>query len=376
MRGKASGIALILAIIAIIVMAVIGIDLSQISEVFGVPPVAVTLPPLPGTVTPSAVFIEAEPYEIYFTEPFCPPGEERVGGVDEFIASDILNAQFSVEIATFDLDSPTMIDALIEAERRGLTVRFVTDDEHNPEPVTNRLRRNGISVVEDQRSALMHNKFVVIDERIVWMGSLNFTTNGVFCNNNVVVRWDSADLAENYLIELAEMYDDRAFGPTSPDNTTDRLVVGGLNVENYFAPETEVAPIIAREIARADEEVLFLAFSFTNSDIGEAIIERADAGLQVYGVFESIGSDAGSSYYNDFRRENLPNLQVLKDANPRIMHEKVIVLDGDTVIFGSFNFSDSANDSNDENIMIVRDETFATFFVDEFIRVWEEAGGE
>jgi phosphatidylserine/phosphatidylglycerophosphate/cardiolipin synthase-like enzyme len=269
-----------------------------------------------------------------------------------------------------------MIDALIEAERRGLTVRFVTDDEHNPKVVTDRLRGNGISVVEDKRTALMHNKFIVIDERVVWMGSLNFTTNGVFCNNNVVVRWDSAELSENYLIELAEMYDDRAFGPTSLDNTTDRLVVGGMNVENYFAPETEVAPIIAREIARADEEILFLAFSFTNSDIGEAIIERADAGLQVYGVFESIGSDAGSSYYNDFRRENLPNLQVLKDGNPRIMHEKVIVLDGDTVIFGSFNFSDSANDSNDENIMIVRNETFAAYFVDEFIRVWQEAGGE
>lgn len=373
MRGKLSGIALILAIIAIIVMAVIGVDLSAL---FGEPSVAVTVPPRQGTVTPSAVFVDAPAYEIYFTDPVCPPGEERTGGIDEFIASDILNAQFSVEIATFDLDSPAMIDALIEAERRGLTVRLVTDDEHNPEPVTNRLRRNGISVVEDKRSALMHNKFVVIDEQIVWMGSLNFTTNGVFCNNNVVVRWDSAELAANYLIEMAEMYDDRSFGPTSPDNTTDRMVVGGMNVENYFAPETEVAPIIAREIARADEEILFLAFSFTNSDIGEAVIERADAGLQVYGVFESIGSDAGSSYYNDFRRTNLPNLQVLKDANPRIMHEKVIVLDGDTVIFGSFNFSNNANDSNDENIMIVRNKEFATFFVDEFIRVWEEAGGE
>ncbi len=373
MRGKQSGVTLVLTIIVILVLAFFGIDLTELLDE---PSAVATRPPSnePVARPTTSGFSDGLPYEVYFTEPTCPDGEERVGGVDEIIAADILNAQFSIEIATFDLDSPAIIDALIEAERRELTVRLVTDDSHNPEVVTNRLRRNGISVVEDKRSALMHNKFIVIDEHIVWMGSLNFTSNGVFCNNNVVVRWDSAELAENYLIEMAEMYDDRSFGPRSPYNTTDSLVIDGIYVENHFAPEVEVAPIIAQEVAQADEEILFLAFSFTFDGIGQNVIDRAYKGVDVAGVFESIGSDTQYSYYGKFVAENLPNLQVRKDGNSRIMHEKLFIIDGDTVIFGSFNFSNNANDSNDENIMIVRDEEFATHFVDEFNRVWEEAG--
>jgi phosphatidylserine/phosphatidylglycerophosphate/cardiolipin synthase-like enzyme len=55
------------------------------------------------------------------------------------------------------------------------------------------------------------------------------------------------------------------------------------------------------------------------------------------------------------------------------MHHKVIIIDRETVLFGSFNFSNSANDSNDENIVIIHDPTFTSFFVEEFEVVWGEA---
>jgi phosphatidylserine/phosphatidylglycerophosphate/cardiolipin synthase-like enzyme len=55
------------------------------------------------------------------------------------------------------------------------------------------------------------------------------------------------------------------------------------------------------------------------------------------------------------------------------MHHKVIVVDGEIVIFGSFNFSASANDSNDENLLIVYDPVFAGAFLEEFEKVWAQA---
>ena len=66
-------------------------------------------------------------------------------------------------------------------------------------------------------------------------------------------------------------------------------------------------------------------------------------------------------------------LDVRIDGNARIMHHKVIIIDRQKVIFGSFNFSDSANDKNDENIIIIDDPTFAEFFVEEVDAVWAEA---
>lgn len=313
-------------------------------------------------------------YEIYFTNPNCPPEAERVDGVDEIIAGDLAQATRQVDVAAFDLDAEPLVDALINLEAQGVTVRVVTDSDNEELSSIRRLRRNGISVVTDDRSALMHNKFIVIDDVVVWTGSLNYTTNGAYCNNNNAVRIVSPQLAANYTVEMDEMYELRSFGPRSPNNTPrERLRIDGVLVENYFAPEEEVAPIIARLIEDGRNEILFLAFSFTHEAIGEAMLERAEDGVTIRGVFERVGSETPFSYYPVFRDAGLPALSVRQDGNPRIMHHKVIVIDGETVILGSFNFSASANDSNDENVLIVHDPAFATFFVEEFGIVWEEA---
>ncbi len=122
------------------------------------------------TPQPRDLFRDDAWYEIFFTNPSCPPEAERVGGIDEIIAADLLQAQSSVDIAAFDLDARPIVEALIALESREIPVRVVTDDGGTDSSTTNRLRRNGISVVEDRRSAFMHNKFIVIDERVVWTG--------------------------------------------------------------------------------------------------------------------------------------------------------------------------------------------------------------
>ena len=313
-------------------------------------------------------------YEIFFTAPTCPPDEERVDGLDETIAEDISQAQLQVDVAAFDLDAEPIVQALIDLEERGVTVRVVTDEDNGDLSSIRRLRRNGISVVEDKRSALMHNKFIVVDGRYTWMGSLNYTTNGVYCNNNNLVRFNSSRIAANYMAEMDEMYDDRLFGPDSPPNTpNEKMSINGVQVENYFGPEREMSLNIARTVASAQSEILFMAFSFTDDQIGEAMLGRADAGVTVRGVFEKTGSDTVYSYYPHMAASGMANVQVRTDGNPRIMHHKVIIIDRETVIFGSFNFSDSANRKNDENIVIVHDPTFTSFFVEEFETIWAEA---
>ena len=55
------------------------------------------------------------------------------------------------------------------------------------------------------------------------------------------------------------------------------------------------------------------------------------------------------------------------------MHHKVIIIDGEIVIFGSFNFSDSADRSNDENLLIIYNRAVAARFEEEFQRVFKLA---
>lgn len=371
MKKKQTGIAGILLVIALALGSLLlDINLFELVDVAGPGGAAPVLGPVNDAAAPD------QWYELYFTNPApsCPPEEERTGGVDEFIAEDVRGATTGVDVAAYDLDSEPLTNALIDLEDRGVRVRVVTDEDNGDLFAIRRLRRNGISVVEDKRSGLMHNKFIIIDGRYVWTGSLNFTSNGVHCNNNNLVRIDSPRLAANYLAEMDEMYEERAFGPTSPQNTPNsQLTLAGTRVENYFSPERELAPLIARAVAAAEEEILFMAFSFTNNRIGEAMIGRAEGGVAVRGVFETTGADTIYSFYPLMSTAGLPNLEVRTDGNGRIMHHKVIIIDRETVIFGSYNFSDSANERNDENTLIVHNPTFAGYFVEEFEAVWAEA---
>lgn len=372
MKKRSAGLGTVFLVIIAIISIWLGRDLLTELGLDEPDVVAVTAvaanPPNPTT---------ADWYDIYFTNPTCPPAEQRVGGLDETIAADILTAQTQVDIAAYDLDSEAIVNALIELEKRGIVVRAVTDTDNAKKNSINRLRRNGISVAEDKRGGLMHNKFVVIDGRVVYTGSLNFTSNGSHCNNNNLVRIESPELAANYMAEMDEMYVSRIFGPTSPNNTPhEQLTIGGVSVENYFGSEKEIAPIIARAVARAQSEILFMAFSFTEDQIGQAMLGRADAGVPLRGVFETVGSNTEFSYFPKMTAtSSAANVQVRTDGNPRVMHHKVIIIDRQTVIFGSFNFSDNANRRNDENILIIHDPTFASYFVQEFETIWQEAGG-
>ena len=131
--------------------------------------------------------------------------------------------------------------------------------------------------------------------------------------------------------------------------------------------------MIARAVAGAEHEILFMAFSFTNEEIGEAMLGRADAGIPIRGIFEKSGADAKSGYYAPMKNAGLANVEVRLDGNSRLFHHKVIIVDRQTVIFGSFNFSASANRSNDENLLVVHDATFAQAFITEFESRWNEA---
>lgn len=360
------GIATILGTILALVLGYYGIDLNAILNQS-----TTTEPVETRSSADSTGFSRL--YQIYFTNPTCPPEAERVGGIDATVVQDLDAAKKSIHLAVFDLELNSIIDALIRAEKRGVAVYIVVDNENTPAASINRLRRNRLSVVEDKRSAFMHNKIVVIDERYLWTGSMNLAEKDTYCYNNNFVRFDSAELAANYVAEVEEMYTDHQFGPTSPVNTVNDLNLEGVEIENYFASEQAVAPIIAQLIASAQSDILFMAFSFTNEDIGEAMINRAKAGVTVHGVFESLGADGASSYYKDFRRIKNPNISVRTDGNPYLMHHKVIIIDHAITIFGSFNYSDNANKSNDENVLIVHDPQFTRYFVQEYETVWNEA---
>lgn len=315
--------------------------------------------------------------EVYFNSPRIPDDKKYTGGLDEvFIERVVERAKQTLYMAAFELDLESVADALIEAKKRGVDVRIVTDDETREddderEDIYKNLKKAGIPIVDDERGALMHNKFVVVDGRLVWTGSMNFTINGVYRNNNNAVLIDSPELAKNYTVEFNEMFEDGEFGPSSPSNTPKPVLnIAGHRVESYFASEDDVMGKIAAELKKAKSSIRFMAFSFTEDSLGDILREKAKEGVLVQGVFETTGSE---TEYSEYPRLKRAKIDVLQDGNPGVLHHKVFIVDEKVVLTGSFNFSQNAANSNDENLLIIEDPAVAAKYVEEFNRVYDLA---
>ncbi|WP_322801222.1 phospholipase D-like domain-containing protein [Thermoflexus sp.] len=311
-------------------------------------------------------------YEVFFTTPRFPDAPEfhRGGVVDSLIAA-IEGARQTLDVAVYDIDLMPVADALLRARDRGVRVRVVTETDNAGTKAIARLRAGGIPVVTDERNGYMHNKFMVIDGERVWTGSMNFTDNDAYQNNNNAALLRSPELARNYAVKFAAMFERRAFGPArSSGDTVPRLTIQGIPVENYFAPEDPTVEAIRAALRNARERIVFMAFSFTHPRIGDVLLERAQAGVEIHGVMERSGAEAPVSQFNRLRRAGI---DVLKDGNPYTMHHKVFVIDRRVVIFGSYNFSRNAAEDNDENFLIVADPAMAARFEEEFARVYEQA---
>lgn len=309
---------------------------------------------------------------VYFTNPNGPESETLRGGPDAKVAQAIHNARVSVDAALYDLDLWSMRDALLEAHKRGVQVRVVTESDYLGEAEMQALIAGGIEVRDDRGEGLMHNKFLVIDRQEVWTGSMNFTVNDAYKNNNNLLHIRSSKLAEDYTAEFEEMFEEGDFGKLSSGKTPyPSFSINGTQVEVFFSPDDGPSARITALLNDAQHSIYFLAFSFTSDEIAEAMIERAGAGVEVQGVMErrQYETNAGTEY----DRFLAAGVDVHLDGNPRTMHHKVIVIDGEIVITGSYNFTFNAENRNDENLLILYSPDLAAQFLQEFQRVLEEA---
>lgn len=373
-----------IALLTIIVLIVIGIynvlsdksPAETFPEVTSAPGAATAA--VPGGA-PTSINASGTWWEVYFTDPVHVNDPQAWQGSIEGRLIDKINAaRTSIHIASFEFDLTPVAEALVAARQRGVDVRWVTDDESglqaDEEPDRGQfamLREAGIEVRSDDRSALMHNKFWIFDGQTVWTGSTNITESGVFKQDNNTIVIQSPALARIYEAEFQEMWDGQ-FGPRSPSQLGQQsAVVNGSPVQVIFTSEDPaLEQAIVPLVKSATQSIRFLAFSFTDYPLAEAMIQRAQAGVDVAGVFEKVGSDTDAA---ELRTLYCAQVPVRRDGNSGFMHNKVIVIDQRYVITGSMNFSTNAEESNDENVIIIDNPDIARLYLQDFERIWSLA---
>lgn len=316
-------------------------------------------------------------WDVYFTDPLTINNpNDLTGSIEEKLIGFINNAQTSIHIASFEFNLTPVAEALIAAKNRGVDVKWMTDDkngmEYDIQPGRGQfslLIGAGIEVKDDARSALMHNKFWVFDQKIVWTGSTNITENGIFKQNNNVLVIRSTELAFAYEREFQEMWNGQ-FGPRAPSTVNNQwAIVDGTPVQVLFSPEDKIVSNLIALVKDAQVSIRFLAFSFTDYPLAQVMIDRAKAGVDVKGVFETFGSNSSSSELLTFWCAGVP---VRQDGNGSFLHDKLIIVDNSIVVTGSLNFSSNADESNEENVVILENAEIAALYLQEFEKLWNQ----
>ncbi len=317
-----------------------------------------------GTAVPAWADFQVTPFppgNIYFVP------ENKM---DDDFASFCGLAGATLELAAYSLKSSVVGDALIAAHQRGVVVRVVTDqDNTGSNTQIPRLIEAGIPVVPDNRESLMHDKFCIIDRRYVWTGSTNLTSDGTQNNYNDSIIFDAGvgdELVLNYEAEFREMFVDELFGTASTATAPyPEVNIGGVTVEVYFAPEDNGSNVMNRlieTVSAATESIDILIFSFTDSSLARTLLEQAKAGVTVRVLMDGT---QGASQYSQFNYLRKHGIDTAMESTPYLLHHKMTIVDKKVVTTGSFNFSKSANTSNDENMIIIHSEDLATQYYTE-----------
>jgi phosphatidylserine/phosphatidylglycerophosphate/cardiolipin synthase-like enzyme len=130
-------------------------------------------------------------------------------------------------------------------------------------------------------------------------------------------------------------------------------------IEVYFSPRGGCTEAIVAEIDRAKDSILVQAYSFTSAPIAKALVDAHRRGVVVAALLDK--SQESEKYSSaDFVLH--AGIATRIDDRHAIAHNKVMILDSQTVITGSFNFTKAAEESNAENLLIIRDAAIADMY--------------
>ncbi|MBH8557939.1 phospholipase D-like domain-containing protein [Hymenobacter negativus] len=337
---------------------------------------------------------------VYFNNPvdntLALPGNNAVylpsGHIADTLASYINKARKTVDLAIYNWNSTVILNSVNAARARGVKVRVIYEDD-NANVSINSLnaaipRVGRPAQAGSSGSAIMHNKFVVIDADTnvastpwVWTGSTNWTSAQLTTDRNSAIAIQDQALARVYTIEFNEMWGSTTltpgtllFGNRKTDNTPHYLRIGNRDVQSYFSPTDNVNGRLIETVQTADNDLHFASMLITRADIARAIRDRVQLrGIAACteGVTNDTSATDGSG--NNFRIiRSAIGTRMIKKVGSYIFHHKYLIVDAGasqsdpTIFLGSHNWTNSADNENDENTLVIHDAKIVNQYYQEF----------
>jgi len=143
------------------------------------------------------------------------------------------------------------------------------------------------------------------------------------------------------------------------------LTLNNTPAQVYFSPKGGCTNAIVKEIDKATLEVLVQAYSFTSKPIAQALVNAKKRAVNVEAILDKSQKTAKYTSASFLANMRIPTYI---DSSHAIAHNKIIIIDKETVITGSFNFSSAAEEKNAENLIIIKSKDLAGIYIDNFLK--------
>jgi len=319
----------------------------------------------------------------------------------DILIQKINNAKRSIDVALYSLSGTVganIATALVNAKNRGVKIRVIGEYDNRTTAPWQTLISNGIPYINDaygnnDGSGLHHNKFFVIDYRggspdSVWviMSSWNPTDPGTNDDRQNLVLFQDVALAGAYTVEFQEEWGSNTDNPNSQNsrfgsrklnNTPHNFVIGGVKVQSFFSPSDGTTFNLGKTLSKTQRSINGALMTFTRRDLADTVIAVKNRNKKTRLVLSN-NTDSGTQF--SYLQSNGVDIR-LKGFTSGLLHHKYAIVDAEPfgytpyVITGSHNWSSSAENSNDENTLIIQDNQVANFYLQEFAARYYEAGG-
>lgn len=291
------------------------------------------------------------------------------------------SATQTIDFAIYGIDrQPEIADALLNAQKRGVKLRWVIDfdkKEENYYKDTIWLKKRIINHITDEeydknnRSAIMHNKFFIFDGKKVWTGSANISNTDLSgFNSNLTVLVESPELASVYTDEFNQMYSGIFHTQKNKINKNYIRVNKQTDILPLFSPADKIMDkYIIKEISSAKSYIYIPIFFITYNGLIEPLIAAHKRGVDIKIIDDATNSHNKYSIHKKLREAGI---KVKTENYAGKMHMKTMITDDKTSIIGSMNFTKSGTLRNDENVLIIKDAVLAKYLKSVFLYLWNK----
>ena len=288
------------------------------------------------------------------------------------ILDGIKTAESSIDIAIYGYSSiPAIEKAIVNAIQRGVKIRLVYDVDvngNNIYPDTDKFVKLISGRVNDGKSqyaaSTMHNKFYIFDNKYVITGSANLShTDMSGFNSNAIIVIKFPQVASFYKQEFEQMFEGK-FHNDKVSHVNKKFE----NISVYFSPQDKsVKNGVLPLIQSAKKYIYIPTFVITEKRVVEALINAKNRGVDVKIIADALNASNVHSKHKELRNAGIP---VKTENFAGKMHSKSIIIDDEYVVIGSMNFSNSGENKNDENLVVLKNSDAAKFYRDFFLYQW------